>query len=152
VPSPSAADTLRETGAPSGTGRLHRVRGPLLLAGGLGAATLALHLRDPHESGSWGICPLYAATGFYCPGCGGLRAVNDLSNGEVLQAASSNLLLVLAVPVVAVLWARWIRRRWRDEHGSGDLARPVVVASVLVGLLVIFSVARNLPFGGWLAP
>ena len=77
--------------------------GPVLTIGGLAAATLALHLRDPHVSHSWGVCPLYALTGLYCPGCGGLRGVNDLSNGHVGAAASSNLLLVLAIPVRAVL-------------------------------------------------
>jgi len=150
VPSPSAADTvLTET---ADTGRLQRVRGPLLLAGGVAAATLALHLRDPHEQGSWGVCPLYAATGFYCPGCGGLRAVNDLSNGDILAAASSNLLLVVAVPVIIVLWVRWLRRRWREVPDTGEVVRPLVFASLLIGVLTVFSVVRNLPFGSWLAP
>ncbi len=68
--------------------RWDRVRAPLVTIGGLGLATLALHLRDPHVGGSWGICPS-AAMGFWCPGCGGLRAVNDLTHGEVASAASS---------------------------------------------------------------
>ena len=42
---------------------------PALTIGGLGLATLALHLRDPHAHGSWGLCPS-AAIGIYCPGCG----------------------------------------------------------------------------------
>ncbi|MFI2707066.1 DUF2752 domain-containing protein, partial [Nocardioides sp. CER28] len=60
--------------------RRERLRLPLLTVGGLGAATLALYLRDPHQRGSWGVCPLSLA-GIYCPGCGGLRAVNDLTHG-----------------------------------------------------------------------
>ena len=43
-------------------------------------------------------------TGAWCPGCGSLRAVNDLTHGDVLAAASSNLVLVLALPVLALLW------------------------------------------------
>ena len=35
-----------------------------------------------------------AAVGIWCPACGGLRAVNDLTNGDVLGAASSNLVFV----------------------------------------------------------
>ena len=62
--------------------RWGRMRAPLVTIGGLAAATVALHFRDPHVQGSWGFCPS-AAMGFYCPGCGGLRAVNDLTNGEV---------------------------------------------------------------------
>ncbi len=78
--------------------RWQRVRVPLLTGGLVGAATIALHFRDPHEAGSWGYCPFSALTGLYCPGCGGLRAVNDLTNGDVLGAASSNLVFVAAGP------------------------------------------------------
>ena len=56
--------------------------------------------------------------GVYCPGCGGLRAVNDLTNGDLGAAASSNLLLVVLLPV-AVLWLlRWSRGRWTDGCAS----------------------------------
>ena len=60
-------------------------QGPLLLAGGVLAASVLLHLRDPHRSGSWGYCPWLMLTGTYCPGCGGLRAVNDLAHGDVAR-------------------------------------------------------------------
>ena len=70
-----------------------RMRGPLVTAGVVGGLTLALHFRDPHAAGSWGFCPWLRADRLYCPGCGGLRAVNDLTNGDVLGAASSNLRL-----------------------------------------------------------
>ncbi len=124
---------------------------PALVAGGLGAATLALHLRDPHEQGSWGLCPL-AAVGFDCPGCGGLRAVNDLTNLRFADAASSNLLFVAAIPVLAVvfwLWAagRWSGRRWQPSD------RAVTVGMLaLVGAMVVFTALRNTAAGSWLAP
>ncbi len=146
--SPLATD---QAPARPATGLLTRVRGPLLLAGGVTAATLALHFRDPHERGSWGLCPFSAITGGYCPGCGGLRAVNDLTNGDVLAAASSNLVFVAAVPFLVLLWARWLRSRWREEP-LGDLRHPVVFSLVLLCVLVAFTVVRNLPFGSWLAP
>ena len=120
--------------------------------GGLAAATLALHVRDPHVSHSWGVCPLYALTGVYCPGCGGLRGVNDLTDGHVGAAASSNLLLVLAVPFVVfapgpldlglLAGPRRLRRAARCRARSGTAWAALVVA---------FSVPRNLP-GSWLAP
>ena len=83
--------------------RSERMLGPALAIGGLAAATVALHLRDPHVSHSWGVCPLYALTGIYCPGCGGLRGVNDLTDGHLGAAASSNLLLVVAIPFAVFL-------------------------------------------------
>jgi hypothetical protein len=129
--------------------RLTRLRDPLLAAGGVAAATLALHLRDPHVTHSWGVCPLYAATGVYCPGCGSLRAVNDLSNGHLGAAASSNLLLVALIPVALVLFGRWTTATWRGDRSAFALPRSVAIG--LVALVAVFVVARNLP-GSWLAP
>jgi len=149
---PSVAEAALADQLPGETRRARRVRGPLLLAGGVAAASVALHLRDPHDAGSWGVCPLYALTGHYCPGCGGLRAVNDLTNGDVLGAASSNLLFVLSIPLLAFLWVRWFRGRWKGEPTTPEVGNPYVLSAVAIALLAIFSVARNLPFGSWLAP
>jgi hypothetical protein len=131
--------------------RPERMRGPALTVAGLGLTTLALRLRDPHVSHSWGVCPLYALTGVYCPGCGGLRGVNDLTRGHVEAAASSNLLLVLAVPFAALLLARWT---WTTWQGHDATLVPPLPRSVRIGLgllVLVFWVARNVP-GSWLAP
>src|SRR4051794_2372681 len=109
---------LVETPAPRSRGE--RLRGPALAAASVAAATLALHVRDPHVTHSWGVCPLYAVTGLYCPGCGGLRGVNDLTDGHLGQAVSSNLLLVLAIPVAVALFGRWAWGAW-----SGREVEPV---------------------------
>ena len=53
-------------------------------------------------AGSWGYCPWLALTGQYCPGCGSLRAVNDLDHGDLLGAASSNLVFVAMVPLLVL--------------------------------------------------
>jgi hypothetical protein len=131
--------------------RSERMLGPALTFGGLAAATVALHVRDPHVSHSWGLCPLYALTGIYCPGCGGLRGVNDLTDGHVGAAASSNLLLVLAVPFVVFLLARWTWATWQGRDVSVVPTLPRSVRWGLLALVVVFWVARNLP-GSWLAP
>ena len=127
--------------------RWSRVRAPLLAIGGLGAATLALHYRDPHVSGSWGFCPS-AAMGFWCPGCGGLRAVNDLTHGEVVAAASSNLLLVVLVPVAVLGLLVWTRDRWRGTHTRV----PAGAVWALVVAAGLFTLLRNTPAAPWLAP
>lgn len=136
---------------PPATSRRQRLRAPLVTAAGLGAAALALHLRDPHVPGSWGYCPS-AALGFWCPGCGGLRGVNDLTHGDVVAAASSNLLLVVLGPVVLLGLAVWTHDRWRGR--SRSLPQPLVLAAcaVVVVLTVAFTVLRNTPAGAWLAP
>jgi Protein of unknown function (DUF2752) len=125
---------------------------PLATIATLAAATAALHVRDPHQHGSWGLCPLYATTGIYCPGCGGLRAVNDLTDGHVGAALSSNVLVTLMIPVGVVLLSIWALDRWRGRYRSvpWSTLRPLVVS--LVTVMFLFAVARNTGAGAWLAP
>jgi hypothetical protein len=132
--------------------RRERLRAPLLTIGTLSAATVALHLRDPHQQGSWGVCPL-SLLGIYCPGCGGLRAVNDLTHGDLAAAASSNLLVTAGIPVAVVLLSLWTVRAWRGTR-SRPLPPRVGKALWWAGGVVAlaFFVLRNTPPGAWLAP
>lgn len=136
--------------APPAT-RGRRMLAPAASIAGLSLLTLALHVRDPHQDGSWGFCPS-AALGIYCPGCGGLRAVNDLTHGDVGAALSSNILVTLLIPVGIVLLAVWALDRWRGHTRSVPWTRlrPIVVA--LVTVMFVFAVARNTGSGAWLAP
>ena len=122
---------------------------PAITVGALGAATVALHFRDPHAEGSWGFCPS-ALLGVSCPGCGGLRAVNDLTNLQVVDAASSNLLFVLALPVVVLGLGRWVVDQWRGTVRAAPQVTWLGTTGVVLAL-VAFTVLRNLP-GSWLAP
>jgi len=128
------------------------VRTPVLIAGVLLAGSVALHLRDPHRSGSYGFCPWLALTGTYCPGCGGLRAVNDLTHGNVLAAASSNLLFVASLPFVAVWWLRSFADGWRGVRRQLSDRSAYVVLVVVLSSTMVFWVLRNLPFASWLTP
>ena len=133
--------------------RRDRLRGPLLMGALAVGLTLSLHYRDPHSSGSWGFCPWLVLTGHSCPGCGSLRAMNDLTNGDVVGALSSNLLFVLMLPVLAFWWVRWAQRAWSGApppDGSGRHPAVWIVSAVVV--MVAFTVLRNLPAGSWLAP
>jgi hypothetical protein len=132
-------------------GRLQRLALPLAAGAVAALGTVALHLRDPHAAGSWGWCPV-ALVGLSCPFCGSLRAVNDLTHLDLAAAAGSNLLLVLGAPVVIALWIRRLVACWRG--GEAMRPRPVPTAAwvVVVVVLATFTVARNLPAGGWLAP
>lgn len=136
---------------PAPPSRRQRMLAPVLTAGGLALATAALHVRDPHQGGSWGICPT-AALGFACPGCGGLRAVNDLTHLDVAAAASSNLAFVAALPFLVGALVLWTVRRWRGEPSRADWDLRQRLAFAGLGLLLVFTVLRNLPVGAWLAP
>jgi len=143
-----------------------RLAAPVGLAAAAGLGALALRLRDPHESGSWGYCPYHLLTGGWCPGCGGLRAVNDLTHGDLVGAASSNLLFVAMLPFIAAFWLLWVRAAWvratsvraTSVRAAADgRPRPRVPSSPLlivpvVTVAVAFTVLRNLTVGAWLAP
>lgn len=133
-------------------GRGERLRLPALLAGGVLLASVALHLRDPHEQGSWGFCPWLLLTGTFCPGCGGLRAVNDLTHGDLAAAASSNLLFVGALPLLLGWWLRRVVDGWRGVRRTASERAWLVGTVVVLSLAAVFWVVRNLPFAGWLAP
>lgn len=133
-------------------GRRARVTGPVLVAGAVLGASVVLHLRDPHQSGSYLFCPWLVLTGTYCPGCGGLRAVHDLTHGDLAAAASSNLLLVGSLPLAAWMWSRWFVDRWRGVRRTPDHRLGVLGAVALGTVSLAFWVVRNLPALGWLAP
>jgi len=131
--------------------RAERVRAPLVTIGALAAATVALHYRDPHVSGSWGFCPS-AAIGFWCPGCGGLRAVHDLTDGNLGAAASSNLLLVVLAPLAVLALATWLVVRWRGTELRLPRSAVLVGGGVLLAATGLFTLLRNTPVAPWLAP
>jgi hypothetical protein len=138
------------TEAAARSARARRLASPLAVGAATLLATVALHLRDPHVPGSWGVCPTRLVTGLDCPLCGGLRAVNDLTHLDLAGAVSSNLVLVLGAPVVLVLWLRRLRACWRGGEAARPLAVPPVVWVVGLALVAVFTVVRNLP-GSWLA-
>jgi len=136
--------------APDEAGRRASATAPLVTGGVVAAATVLLAVRDPHVTGSYGVCPLFTLTGLWCPACGGLRATHDLARGDLAGAWSMNALWVLLVPVVAVLWGRWLVRARRGERAA---PAPAWAAWVLLAAVLGFGVLRNVPaLAPWLAP
>jgi Protein of unknown function (DUF2752) len=72
-----------------------------LAAGGLSV----IYLVDPSSSDLYPPCPFLALTGFYCPGCGTLRALHQLTLGHPVAALDLNPLMVLLLPFVAYFLA-----------------------------------------------
>lgn len=116
----------------------------------MGAFTL-LHFHDPHSQGSYGFCPFLELTGRPCPGCGGLRAVNNLTRGDFVGAVSSNLMAVVLIVVLAIAWVLWVIRRMRGQDGP-MLAMTGAIGIAMIAAFLVFGVVRNVPFGSWLMP
>jgi hypothetical protein len=128
--------------------------GPLLVAGLAGAAAGYLALVDPHRSGHYPGCPILFLTGYWCPGCGGLRALHDLLHGELAAAVSANLVVVAMVPIVVMLWTRWVFIRSAAARAESRTVRraPAWMLWSLLVIVMLFWGLRNLPATHWLAP
>ncbi|WP_422335788.1 DUF2752 domain-containing protein [Rhodococcus sp. (in: high G+C Gram-positive bacteria)] len=130
---------------------LRALRAPAAVAAGALVAATILHFRDPYQQGAYGFCPVYAMTGLWCPGCGGLRAVHDLTNMDLGSAVSSNVLILPLLAVLTFAWIRWVRRRRHDRPPSALALGPRATVFVLI-VLAAFTVTRNTTWGSWLAP
>jgi hypothetical protein len=135
-----------------GTLALSSVRDVTLFFGGLAFAAV-LHVTDPSE-GSFPICPFYAITGLYCPGCGTLRCLHALLHADLRSALDYNALTVLFVPMLVLAWVSiglaGIRGREPPPMWS-----PPSWAGWGVGVTFgLFWILRNVPAGpfSWLAP
>ncbi|MDQ1294593.1 MAG: hypothetical protein QG608_2478 [Actinomycetota bacterium] len=118
------------------------------VAGVLGAVHLALV--DPSRPGHYPVCLVLRVTGWYCPGCGGLRAGHELLHGRPMAALGQNALVVLLAPVALLAFARWARDRTVGRPPRGEIP---VRWLVLVGVLTVgFGVLRNLSACSFLAP
>ncbi|MEU9123852.1 DUF2752 domain-containing protein [Streptomyces sp. NPDC048506] len=133
-------------------GGLHRrLAAPLGALAAAGAAFAVVGAVDPNEPGHYPVCPLRHLTGLACPACGGLRGAHALAHGDLLAALGANALAVAGYAACAVLWARWLARAARGRPTAGPRPRPVHWWA-LGGLLLVFTVVRNLPLGSALAP
>ncbi|MEV8034559.1 DUF2752 domain-containing protein [Streptomyces sp. NPDC086182] len=135
---PGAVVLLRRLAVPGGT--LAAVAGAFAYVGAV----------DPNQPGHYPVCPLLRLTGVYCPGCGGLRSAHAFVHGDLATALTDNALAVGGYLAFAVLWAVWVIRAVRGRPARLDLG-PVHLWS-LGAFVLVFTVVRNLPSGGWLHP
>jgi hypothetical protein len=121
--------------------------GPAVMGATVACGCAAIALIDPGDNGT-SVCWSKSLFGVDCPFCGGLRCVNALVRGDWAAAADHNVVLAVALPLVAVAWLVTLVRavqgrpiRWR---------RPptwVLVSGAL--FLLAFTVARNVGGPGW---
>src|SRR5258708_39441956 len=119
----------------------------LLLAGMLAAAATALvtlHFFDPATSSVFPPCPLRYLTGWYCPGCGSLRALHQLLHGNLRAAWAFNPLTVLLLPFLAYGTTSYALFELRGQY-LPRLFLPAVWIRALCAAIILFGIARNIP-------
>jgi hypothetical protein len=122
-----------------------------LLAVVAGFAVLSLF--DPAKHSFYPYCLFHRLTGLNCPGCGGLRALHQLSHGHLTAAFRLNALVVLGTPMAVSLGAR---RLWCWAVGKPQPPFVLRPGWLWLGLVVViaFGILRNLPFAAfaWMSP
>jgi hypothetical protein len=121
--------------------RLSAATGAAVIGGG----SAFVGLLDPTTYSFYPVCPLYALTGFACPGCGLTRGFHALFHGDVLTALDFNAL----IPVWAAIFAYvFVSLSLLAIRGRGLPMWPTA-PRFLWGFMIVllaFGVLRNLPF------
>src|SRR5580692_3897196 len=137
--------------------RRNQLLAALLAAIAVGAVLLEVF--DPATSGIFPPCPVRYLTGWYCPGCGSLRAIHQLLEGNLRAAWAMNPLTVILLPFLTYGLASYALFEMRGR-GLPRLFLPAVWIRALCVAIVLFGIARNLPLhafqllapGGMLRP
>jgi hypothetical protein len=130
-----------------------RFLGFLIASAVLTGGTVVLYLFPPVPASIYPPCPFFYITGLYCPGCGSTRCLHALVHGNLYQAAAYNILLLTAIPFLLYRGAIFLWYVGREKPPAGRRL-PAWAIYVLFGVLVVFWIARNIPYPpfNWLAP
>jgi hypothetical protein len=113
----------------------------------LAAGTVAIAAIDPSDTGV-PVCLSRSVFGIDCPLCGGLRCVDALARGDLLGAADHNVVRAGVLPRAPHAVGRW-RFGARTGRRRPRLRIPVAAWIGLGGLLLAFTIARNVDGAGW---
>jgi hypothetical protein len=124
--------------APDATATRSRRYGALSTGAVAVGALAYIGIGDPHRTDfGFPTCPFHALTGFYCPGCGGLRMTHDVLHGNFAAAFVDNAFALIGLPMLLA----WVLIRWRA--GKPWLTTPALV--VFAVAIITWTVVRNVP-------
>ena len=120
--------------------RVAAVAGVAATLGGAGAVAYF----DPTTAHFFPVCPLYALTGFACPGCGLTRGFHALFHGDILTAIHFNALIPIWTVIFGFTFISLVLFAVRGRGLPLNKISPHWLWVFLV-VLLIFGVLRNLP-------
>ena len=109
------------------------------------AGLVLLRIYNPATSALFPPCPVHYLSGWYCPGCGSLRAIHQLLQGNVRSAWAMNPLSMLLFPFLIYGLGREAIS-YVTGQPSPQFAVPGASIRALCALIVLFGIVRNLPF------
>lgn len=111
---------------------------------GLTGGSVVVASFDPSSHTFFPVCPLYAMTGFACPGCGLTRGFHALFHGDVVTALDYNALVPIWAAIMVWVWASLFLLAARGKGLPMWPTRPNFLWAFMTALL-IFGVLRNIP-------
>jgi hypothetical protein len=108
------------------------------------AGLVLLEHFDPATSGTFPPCPFRYLTGWYCPGCGSLRAIHQLLHGNLRAAWAMNPLTVVLLPFLTYGLASFALFELRGRGLPQPFLRAAWIRA-LCAAIILFGIARNLP-------
>ncbi len=99
---------------------------------------------NPVTAGFFPVCPLYATTGIYCPGCGLTRGYHALFHGDILSALHFNALLPFYTLIFGYVLVSAVFIVARGRGLSYKIFRPWMMYGFLA-IALVFAVLRNIP-------
>ena len=110
------------------------------------AALLILYFFAPAHDAFYPRCLVHSLTGLSCPGCGSLRAMHHLLHGHWAAAFHYNPLLLVLLPILPGALISYFLHAATGRELFSVFKRPFWIW-VLLGVVLAFSILRNLPFG-----
>jgi hypothetical protein len=112
----------------------HRKARTVILIMACALAAVPVYLFDPVEVCVFPPCPVHWIFRVYCPGCGTLRAFHNMLHGRIAEGFRMNPGMIVLLPVLLCLLLKpeWAGKAW--------------VAWAIFAFLVLYCIARNLPF------
>ena len=114
--------------------------GSALIVGG--SAVVAYY--EPTSAGFFPVCPLFALTGFACPGCGLTRGFHALFHGDWIVALDFNLLIPIWTVVFSWVFVSLIVLAIRGKGLKMWPTNPRFM-TVFGAIMLVFGVLRNVP-------
>src|ERR1700722_4899252 len=109
-------------------------------------AGIVLYSYNPIDTHSiYPPCPFHYLTGFYCPGCGSLRAIHQLLHGNIISAIHFNILMILLLPLLIYemfILPLFLLAGKAIPHILGKGVKPLYLLVLIIGYWIL----RNIPF------
>ncbi|MCL2118484.1 MAG: DUF2752 domain-containing protein [Planctomycetaceae bacterium] len=102
-----------------------------------------LAFKHPTDYGMIPSCPFHTATGFYCPGCGSMRAAHYLLNGHLTTSLRYNPLVLLILPLLVFSAVRLLC--WMFLRKEIPFPGQTGVYWVALIVFLVFFIVRNIP-------